>query len=92
MCQLCIIRLIGGGPSTKGESERRASTRNHRGNVLDPLVFRADQVTIVGAWLIIHRYRVIRLEEIRDEENLKMLISSRHQEKPTDSTAAGEVS
>ena len=56
------------------------------------LLYSALTVTIVGAWLIVHRYRVIRLEEIRDEENLKILISSRRHERPTGSAADGEVS
>tara|TARA_B100001750_G_scaffold98003_1_gene77627 strand:+ start:334 stop:612 length:279 start_codon:yes stop_codon:yes gene_type:complete len=41
------------------------------------LLYSALAVTIVAAWLIIHRYRVIRLEELRDEEALAALISSR---------------
>ena len=56
------------------------------------LLYSALTVTIVGAWLTIHRYRVIRLEELRDEENLKMLISSRRLEQPTKSSTDGEAS
>jgi len=41
------------------------------------LLYSTLAVTIVAAWLIIHRYRVIRLEELRDEEALAALISSR---------------
>ena len=41
------------------------------------LLYSTLTVTIVAAWLIIHRYRVIRLEELRDEEALAALISSR---------------
>ena len=41
------------------------------------LLYSALAVTIVAAWLIILRYRVIRLEELRDEEALAALISSR---------------
>ncbi len=41
------------------------------------LLYSTVAVTIVAAWLIIHRYRVIRLEELRDEEALEALISSR---------------
>ena len=37
------------------------------------LLYSALAVTIVAAWLIIHRYRVIRLEELRDEEALAAL-------------------
>ena len=31
----------------------------------------------MAVWLVTHRYRVIRLEEIRDEEMLTALISQR---------------
>ena len=41
------------------------------------LLYSTLAVPIVAAWLIIHRYRVIRLEELRDEEALAALISSR---------------
>ena len=46
-------------------------------NALFSLLGLTLAVTIVAAWLIIHRYRVIRLEELRDEEALAALISSR---------------
>jgi heme exporter protein C len=41
------------------------------------LLYSTLAVTIVATWLMIHRYRVIRLEELRDEEALAVLISSR---------------
>ena len=41
------------------------------------LLYSALAVTILATWLIIHRYRVIRLEELRDEEGLEALIASR---------------
>jgi heme exporter protein C len=41
------------------------------------LLYSALAVTILASWLIIHRYRVIRLEELRDEEGLEALIASR---------------
>ncbi len=41
------------------------------------LLYSTLAVTIVATWLMIHRYRVIRLEELRDEEALAALISSR---------------
>ena len=41
------------------------------------LLYSAVAVTFVAVWLVTHRYRVIRLEEIRDEEMLTALISQR---------------
>ena len=41
------------------------------------LLYSAVAVTLVAVWLVTHRYRVIRLEEIRDEEMLTALISKR---------------
>tara|TARA_B100000401_G_scaffold430998_1_gene366466 strand:+ start:192 stop:947 length:756 start_codon:yes stop_codon:yes gene_type:complete len=41
------------------------------------LLYSAVAVTFVAVWLVTHRYRVIRLEEIRDEEMLTALISKR---------------
>ena len=92
MCQLCIISVDWWRTLHQKASLSVGRRPEITGEMYWTLLYSALTVTIVGAWLIIHRYRVIRLEEIRDEENLKMLISSRHQEKPTDSTAAGEVS
>lgn len=44
------------------------------------LLYSTLAVTIVASWLIVHRYRVIRLEELRDEEALEALIASRLKE------------
>jgi heme exporter protein C len=44
------------------------------------LLYSTFAVTIVASWLIVHRYRVIRLEELRDEEALEALIASRLRE------------
>jgi len=44
------------------------------------LLYSTLAVTIVAIWLIVHRYRVIRLEEMRDEEALEALIASRLKE------------
>ncbi|MDG2111991.1 MAG: cytochrome c biogenesis protein CcsA [Actinomycetota bacterium] len=44
------------------------------------LMYSALAVTIVAAWLMIHRYRVIRLEEMRDEEGLQQAIRDRQEE------------
>jgi len=44
------------------------------------LLYSTLAVTIVASWLIVHRYRVIRLEELRDEEALEALIASRLRE------------
>ena len=44
------------------------------------LMYSAVAVTIVATWLIIHRYRVIRLEELRDEEGLQSAIEQRRAE------------
>ena len=44
------------------------------------LLYSTLAVTIVASWLIVHRYRVIRLEELRDEEALNALIASRLRE------------
>ncbi|MBM36493.1 MAG: cytochrome c biogenesis protein CcsA [Actinomycetota bacterium] len=55
------------------------------------LLYSVLTVTIIAAWLTVHRYRVIRLEELRDEENLEMLISSRRNEKTADGTGHGDT-
>lgn len=44
------------------------------------LMYSAVAVTVVATWLIIHRYRVIRLEELRDEEGLRAAIRERRAE------------
>jgi heme exporter protein C len=44
------------------------------------LLYSTLTVTVVASWLIVHRYRVIRLEELRDEEALNALIASRLRE------------
>ena len=44
------------------------------------LLYSTLAVTIVAIWLIVHRYRVIRLEEMRDEEAVEALIASRLKE------------
>ena len=36
--------------------------------------------TLVTAWLLIHRYRVIRLEEILEEEGLEAALAARRAE------------
>ena len=44
------------------------------------LLFAVVAFTLVALWLGIHRYRVIRLEEIREEEGIEMAIASRRAE------------
>lgn len=45
------------------------------------LVFSMVSFTMVAAWLMIHRYRVIRLEEILEEEGLEAALASRRAER-----------
>ena len=44
------------------------------------LLYSTFAMTIVAAWLITHRYRVIRLEEMRDEVGLQEAIAQRQAE------------
>lgn len=44
------------------------------------LMYSTAAITIVAAWLMTHRYRVIRLEELRDEEGLQQAIQDRRGE------------
>ena len=50
------------------------------GDMLATLLFSWGAFTLVGLWLAIHRYRVIRLEEIRDEEGLEAALEARRAE------------
>ncbi len=44
------------------------------------LMYSTLTITVVATWLMIHRYRVIRLEELRDEEGLQQAIALRRAE------------
>ena len=44
------------------------------------LAFASVAFVIAGAWLVVHRYRVIRLEEILEEEGLEAAIAARRAE------------
>lgn len=50
------------------------------GDMFAILGFASVAFVLAGAWLVVHRYRVIRLEEIRDEEGLEMAIAARRAE------------
>ncbi len=50
------------------------------GDMLLVLAFSVMSFTMVAAWLMIHRYRVIRLEEIFDEEGLEVALAARRAE------------
>lgn len=44
------------------------------------LLYSAVTVTVVAAWLIIHRYRLIRLDALADEAHLRALLTQRRSE------------
>ena len=44
------------------------------------LLYSTAAMTVIAAWLMTHRYRVIRLEELRDEEGLLQAIEQRRAE------------
>ncbi len=50
------------------------------GEMLWSLLFSTLTMTIVAAWLMVHRYRVIRLEEMLDDEGLCAAIEARQAE------------
>jgi len=50
------------------------------GDMLATLLFSVAAFTASAVWLIVHRYRLIRLEEIRDEEGLNAAIEARRAE------------
>jgi heme exporter protein C len=50
------------------------------GDMYWTLMYSALTFTFVATWLMIHRYRVIRLEEIRDEEMLQQQLRERRSE------------
>ena len=50
------------------------------GDMLATLLFSVVAFSLVAAWLMVHRYRVLRLEEIRDEEDLETAIRARRTE------------
>lgn len=50
------------------------------GDMLATLLFSLVAFTLVALWVGIHRYRVIRLEEIRDEEGVEAAIEARRAE------------
>lgn len=50
------------------------------GDMLATLLFSLVAFSATGFWLIVHRYRLIRLEEIRDEEGLNAAIEARRAE------------
>jgi heme exporter protein C len=50
------------------------------GDMLATLLFSVAAFTFVGLWLGVHRYRLIRLEEIRDEEGVEAAIEARRAE------------
>lgn len=59
------------------------------GDMLMVLLFSVASFTIVGLWLMTHRYRVIRLEEILEEEGLEAALASRRSERNTQRATAG---
>ena len=50
------------------------------GEMLWTLLYSTLTMTIVAAWLMVHRYRVIRLEEMLDDEGLRAAIEARQAE------------
>ncbi len=64
---------------------QKASIRSDRnseitGDMFATLMFSLLAFTVVAAWLMIHRYRLVRLEEIREEEGLALAVSARRAE------------
>ena len=53
------------------------------GEMFWTLMYSWFAVTLLGVWLIMHRYRVLRLEELRDEEGLERAIEARRGEQKT---------
>jgi heme exporter protein C len=53
------------------------------GEMFWTLMYSWSAVTLLGVWLILHRYRVLRLEELSDEEGLERAIEARHGEQKT---------
>ncbi|MCP3936830.1 MAG: cytochrome c biogenesis protein CcsA [Actinomycetia bacterium] len=54
------------------------------GNMYSVLLFSSVAFVLTGIWLVAHRYRVIRLEEIRDDEGLELAIAARRAEAGVD--------
>jgi heme exporter protein C len=50
------------------------------GEMAGALLFAIVAFSLVAAWLIVHRYRLIRLEEIREEEGLQRALVERRAE------------
>jgi heme exporter protein C len=50
------------------------------GEMLGALLFSLASFSVLAAWLAVHRYRLIRLEELRDEESLQLAIAERRAE------------
>jgi heme exporter protein C len=50
------------------------------GEMLGALFFALGAFSIVAAYLVVHRYRLLRLEEIRDEEGLQLALDERRAE------------
>jgi heme exporter protein C len=59
------------------------------GEMLATLMFCFVVVLLVGAWLVVHRARLIRLEEIAEEEGLERAIAARRAEAAAAVGAAG---
>ncbi|MFT7648793.1 MAG: heme exporter protein C [Candidatus Poriferisodalaceae bacterium] len=50
------------------------------GEMFWTLMYSWFAITVFGVWLMVHRYRVLRLEELRDEEGLERAINARRSE------------
>jgi heme exporter protein C len=50
------------------------------GEMAGALLFAIGAFSLVAAWLIVHRYRLIRLEDIREEEGLQRALAERRAE------------
>jgi len=57
-----------------------ASDPEITGEMLGALLFAFVSFTVLASWLIVHRYRLIRMEELRDEEGLLRAIAERRAE------------
>ncbi|MDG2260803.1 MAG: cytochrome c biogenesis protein CcsA [Actinomycetota bacterium] len=64
----------------QGASITVGNKPEYTNDILIALLFAVVAFTLVALWLGIHRYRVIRLEEIREEEGIEMAIAARRAE------------
>ena len=62
--------------------------RNYSGEMYWTLLYSWATFTVIALWIGIHRYRVLRLEELAEEAALEELLSARRSEPSYDESAA----